>query len=73
MKEQRDKEKFNEYLAEARSIQKEYHNKIEIIRKQKTEQGLLNGRASFPEEKILMKECSDKIKELADKYNGFNC
>lgn len=68
MEEQKNNEKFNEYLLKARNIQKEYNDKIETIRKQKIKQGLLNGRASFPEEKILMKECNDKIKELADIY-----
>ena len=68
MEEQKNNEKFKEYLSEARNIQKEYNDKIEDIRKQKTKQGLLKGRASFPEEKILMKECNDKIKKLADSY-----
>lgn len=58
---------IKKYITESRAIHYEYDKKMEDIRKQRP----INGRGSYPEERIFRKECDEKIKQLAEKYRNF--
>ncbi|MDE6035724.1 MAG: hypothetical protein K2G36_07435 [Ruminococcus sp.] len=59
---------FEEYMLKARAIRNEYNKKMEEIRKQRP----IKGRGEYPEEKILRKECDEKIGQLAEKYRNLD-
>ena len=64
MEEVKNNSNFEEYEQKARAIIKEYHDKMEEIRKQRP----IHGRGEHPEEMIFRRERNKRLMKLAEEY-----